>query len=104
MVTIEKSSGNLYADLGSRDADAMLLKAQLAMRIAALMKKQALTQVQAAALFGMPQPKVSALLRGQFRGISEEKMMRCLLALGQDVRIVVKPARAGRRGGLSVGA
>jgi len=42
---------------------------------------------------GLPQAKVSQMLRGQFRGISEDRMMRCLTALGQDVQIVVKPAR-----------
>jgi hypothetical protein len=44
------------------------------------------------------------MLNGRFRGISEEKMMRCLLALGQNVQIVVKPARKGKAGSLSVAA
>ena len=102
MIEIEKGSTNVYADLGRADADAMLVKAQLASKIADLMKRERLTQVEAAELFGMPQPKVSAMLNGRFRGISEEKMMRCLLALGQHVQIVVKPARKGKRGSLSV--
>ena len=82
----------------------MLVKAQLATKIAELMKRRRMTQVQAASLFAMPQPKVSAMLRGQFRGISEDKMMRCLLALGQNVQIVVKPARKGHSGALLVAA
>lgn len=104
MIEIEKGSTNVYADLGRADADAMLVKAQLARKIGDLMKRRRLTQVEAAELFGMPQPKVSAMLNGRFRGISEEKMMRCLLALGQNVQIVVKPARKGKRGSLSVAA
>ena len=47
---------------------------------------------------------VSAMLNGRFRGISEERLMRCLLALGQNVQIVVKPARKGKAGSLSVAA
>jgi predicted XRE-type DNA-binding protein len=104
MIEIEKGSTNVYADLGRADADAMLVKAQLASKIADLLKRRRLTQMEAAELFGMPQPKVSAMLNGRFRGISEEKMMRCLLALGQNVRIVVKPARKGKAGSLSVAA
>ncbi len=104
MTKIHEGSSNVYADLGRADADEMLVKAQLASKIAALMSRRHLTQVQASRLFGMPQPKVSAMLRGQFRGISEEKMMRCLLALGQHVEIVVKPARKGQAGRLSVAA
>lgn len=104
MVDVEKGSKNVYADLGRADADAMLVKAQLASKIADIMKRRRLTQTEAAELFGMPQPKVSAMLNGRFRGISEEKMMRCLLALGQNVQIVVKPARKGKAGSLSVAA
>jgi predicted XRE-type DNA-binding protein len=104
MIEIEKGSTNVYKDLGHADADSMLVKAQLASKIAELIKRRHLTQVDAAGLFGMPQPKVSAMLNGRFRGISEEKMMRCLLALGQNVQIVVKPARKGKAGTLSVAA
>jgi predicted XRE-type DNA-binding protein len=104
MIEIEKGTTNVYADLGDADADAMLVKAQLAIKITALMKRRAMTQIQASKLFGMPQPKVSAMLNGQFRGISEDKMMRCLVALGQTVQIVVKPARRGASGSLSVAA
>jgi len=104
MIEIEKGSTNVYADLGRANADAMLVKAQLASKIADLIKRRHLTQMEAAGLFGMPQPKVSAMLNGRFRGISEERLMRCLLALGQNVQIVVKPARKGKAGSLSVAA
>jgi predicted XRE-type DNA-binding protein len=82
----------------------MLVKAQLASKIADTMKRRRLTQMAAAERFGIPQPKVSAMLNGRFRGISEQKMMRCLLALGQNVQIVVKPGRKGKAGSLSVAA
>jgi len=104
MIEIENGSTNVYADLGRADADAMLVKAQLASKIADLITRRRLTQMEAAGLFGMPQPKVSAMLNGRFRGISEERLMRCLLALGQNVQIVVKPARKGKAGSLSVAA
>jgi predicted XRE-type DNA-binding protein len=101
---IEVGSGNVYRDLGVPDAERMLVKAQLATKIGDLVKRRRLTQVEAARLFGMTQPKISAMLRGQFRGISEEKMMHCLVALGQNVQIVVKPATRGKVAGLSVAA
>lgn len=104
MIKMHKGSTNVYADLGRPDADEMLLKAQLADKIGALMKRRRMTQTQAAKLFRMPQPKISAMLRGQFRGISEDRMMRCLTALGQNVQIVVRPAREGTAGVLSVAA
>ena len=92
-IAIEKSSGNVYADLGLADAQEMLIKAKLASKIGEIIQRQNLTQQQAATLLAMPQPKVSLLLRGQFRGISEAKMLECLARLGRDIDIVVKPAR-----------
>ncbi len=95
---IEASIGNVYADLGIADAQEMLVKAQLAAAIGNIIKSRRLTQSDAAKLLGMTQPKLSNLLRGQFRGISEAKMMECLTRLGRDVEIVVgKPRRTPGR-------
>jgi predicted XRE-type DNA-binding protein len=91
----ERGSTNVYADLGVPDPDEMLVKAQLATKIGEIIKRRRLTQVEAAEIVGMQQPKLSGLLRGQFRGISETKMMNCLVRLGRDVKIVVGPARRG---------
>ena len=77
-IAIEKSSGNVYADLGLADAQEMLVKAKLASKIGEIIQRQNLTQQQAALLLAMQQPKVSLLLQGQFRGISESKMLECL--------------------------
>jgi len=93
----ERGSTNVYADLDDPDANGMLVKAQLATRIGAIIKRRRLTQSEAAAIIDMPQPKLSGMLRGQFRGISETKMLNCLTRLGRDVKIVVGPAR--RRAG-----
>ena len=91
-IAIEKGSGNVYADLGLANAQEMLIKAKLASKIGEIIQRQNLMQQQAAQLLAMPQPKVSLLLRGQFRGISEAKMLECLARLGRDIDIVVKPA------------
>ncbi len=104
MIKFDEGSTNVYADLGRTDAGEMLVKAQLVTKIREIIKRRHLTQSAAAQLLGMPQPRVSKMLRGQFRGISEDRLMRCLAALGQDVQIVVKPARRGGMGSLSVAA
>ena len=60
---------NIYADLGLADSEDMLIKAQLVAKIAEIITKRGLTQEQAAEILGLTQPKVSRLLKGQFRGI-----------------------------------
>ncbi len=98
---IKKTKGrmNVYADLGIADADEMLVKAQLAMKIAEIIKHRKLTQTQASSLLGMTQPKLSNRLRGRFRGISQAKMPECMTLLGRDVQIVVKPVSRSRKTG-----
>ncbi len=98
-VEIKLGTGNVYADLGYADADEMLIKAQLVAKIAKVIKRKSLTQTQAAELLGMPQPKLSNLLRGRFRGFSERRLMDCLTKLGRDVQIVVKATPSSRKNG-----
>jgi len=99
MIEIEEGTGNIYQDLGVPDAEQMRVKAALAAKIGVIIKHRHLTQTQAAELLGMTQPKLSCLLRGQFRGISESKMIDCLNRLGRDVEIVVRrPSRATKEG------
>ncbi len=99
MSKIERGSTNVYADLGMADAEEMLVKAQLATKIGDIIRRRKLTQIQAAELLGITQPKLSGLLRGQFRGVSETKMLECLTRLGRDVKIVVKAAPRSRTEG-----
>jgi predicted XRE-type DNA-binding protein len=103
MNDIIKGSANIFEDLGLPDAAEMQVKATLAAKIGEILKHRHLTQVQAAEILGMPQPKLSNMLRGQFRGISEAKMLECMNLLGRDVQIVVrKPSRSKTTGRTSV--
>jgi predicted XRE-type DNA-binding protein len=87
------SGGNVFADIGVTNAEEHLIKAQLVFKVDALMKARGLKQAEAARLFGVRQPDVSKMLRGEFRQFSVERLLRFLVALGQDVEIVVRPPR-----------
>lgn len=99
MAKIEKSSGNVYKDLRLANPEQMFIKATLAAKIGEILAQRGLTQLEAAKLLGIPQPKISALLRGQFRGISEAKMLECLNRLGRDIDIVVRRSSRTRAAG-----
>ena len=99
MIEIEKGSANVYEDLGLPDAAEMQVKASLATKIGEIIKHRHLTQVQASEVLGMPQPKLSGMLRGQFRGISEAKMLEYLNRLVRDVEIVVRKPSCSRTAG-----
>ncbi len=86
-------SQNVFKDLGLPNAEEHFIKAQLVFKIDSLMKERDLKQIEAAALFGIKQPDVSKMLRGEFRHFSVERLLHFLVALDQDVEIVVKPHR-----------
>jgi predicted XRE-type DNA-binding protein len=92
----ETGSRNVFKDLGVPNADEHMVKAQLVFKIDSIMKERRLTQVEAAALFGVRQPDVSMMLRGEFRQFSVERLLRFLVALDQDVEIVVRPRRGAK--------
>lgn len=93
MIETERGSTNVYADLGLADAEEMLVKAKLAAKISEILDARGWTQQQAGQVLGIPQPKLSKMLRGQFRGISEAKMLDCLTRLGRDIQIVIGSER-----------
>jgi predicted XRE-type DNA-binding protein len=91
-----EGSGNVFADLGFADAEEMLAKAELAQKIGAILQRRRLTQVQAAEILGVDQPKISALLCGRLSRFSMERLMQFLLLLGRDVAITIKPLQRVR--------
>lgn len=93
ITTIEVGSTNVYADLGYVDAAEMQRKATLAAEIARAIKARKLTQEAAADLLGIDQAKISKITRGQFRGVSETKLLELVAKLGHDVTITVGPTK-----------
>ena len=103
-IEIERSSGNVFADLGLPGADAHMLKAEIVAQIDKVIRERRLKQVEAARLLGLSQPDVSRLLRGNFREYSLERLLRLLARLGHDVDIVIRDVNSKRTGRLRVAA
>jgi len=90
-IEIETGSGNVFADLGLPGAEKLKIKSGLVIEIARALRRLDLTQEEAGRRMGIPQPKVSAMLRSDFTNLSERKLMACLNRLGYDIEIKVKP-------------
>lgn len=89
----EVGGRNVFKDIGLPNAEEHLVKAQLVYKIDTIMKKRHMKQAEAAALFGVRQPDISKMLRGEFRQFSVERLLRFLVNLDQDVEIIVRPHR-----------
>ena len=90
----EESSGNIFADLNIPEPSLYLAKAQLANQIVTVIRERNLTQVEAADILGINQPKVSALTRGNLDGFKCDRLFKFLNLLGQDIEIVIRPQKS----------
>ncbi|XSC43540.1 helix-turn-helix domain-containing protein [Bradyrhizobium sp. RDT10] len=84
-------SGNVFADLGCANPEEELLKAKLVRELRAIIKRRKLTQTKAAAMLGLKQPDVSALVTGRVDKFSIDRLVRCLGRLDYKVDVVVRP-------------
>lgn len=99
-----KSTDNVLTDLGFDDAEELSAKAILAVKLNELIQSRGLSQIEAAAITGMTQPKVSQVARYKLQNISLERLMQALVSLDQQVEITVKPARRAHAAGITVAA
>lgn len=89
-------SGNVFADMGELRAEEALAKAGLVQKIINIIRSRHLTQVQAAELLGINQPKISTLMLGRISGFSIDRLSRFLMLLGRDVKITIKSRSRSR--------
>lgn len=87
MIEVENGSLNVYEDLRHSNAPEMQAKAILAAKIDDIIKRNHLTESQAAEIVGMPLPKFSSIFRGEFRGIGEAEMLGYLDRLSRGERL-----------------
>lgn len=93
-IEVQRSSGNVYADLRLPDAEKLKIKTGLVIEIRKAMRRLGLTQQDAAQRMGITQPKVSGMMRGDFSNLSERKLMDCLTRLGYNIEIKARPVKA----------
>lgn len=87
---VVQSCGNVFADLGLRDAEQKQIQVRLAVAINQILRARDLSQTAAARLLDINQPKVSALANYRLDGFSVERLMHFLNALDRDVEIVIR--------------
>ena len=84
---------NVFADLGLPNAEERQAKAEIAIMVEKIIDDSHLTQSDAARRMGLTQPEVSLIVRGRLKGFTLERLLQGLLALDQDVDIIVRPKR-----------
>ena len=85
------STGNVFRDLGfgEDEAENLKIRADLMIELTKLIEAQGLTQVAAAKLLGVTQPRVSDLTRGKIDRFSVDSLIEMLGHAGASVSVVV---------------
>lgn len=94
-IEFEESSGNVFADLGLKDADELYLRAALGVQVMGIIQDRGYSQKEAAKLLGVKQPEVSAILNAKFHRFSQERLINFLNKLDYKVTIQVSPHKPG---------
>jgi len=92
---VESGSGNVFADIGSRNPEEKLLRAKLLSAAQTVIKRRRLSQTEIAKITGLKQPEVSNLVNGRFTAFSADRVAKILSSLGYDVEVRLK-ARSTR--------
>lgn len=93
-IEVQRSSGNVFADLGLPDAEKLKFKSDLVIEIRSAMRRLWLKPQEAAKRMDIPQSKVSDMTRGEFSNLSERKLMDCLTRLGYNIEVKARPVKA----------
>src|ERR1700736_3960991 len=94
-IKFEEGSGNVFADLGLKDADQLLARAQIGYHVFRILKDEKLKQREIADILGIAQPDVSHLMNGHFSRFTTDKLLDFLRRLDRKVTIEVSRRRAG---------
>src|SRR5579863_6552545 len=94
-IKFEKGSGNVFADLGLKDADQLLARAQIGFHVFKILQDEKLKQREIADILGIAQPDVSHLMNGHFSRFTTDKLLNFLKRLDRKVTIEVSPHQKG---------
>ena len=94
-IEFEVSSGNVFADLGLKEADRLLARAQIGFHVFKILEEKNLKQREVASILGIAQSDVSHLMNGHFSRFTTDKLLDFLKRLGRKVTIEVSRHRKG---------
>ena len=94
-IKFEESSGNVFADLGLKDSDQLMARAQIGYYVFRILEDRKLKQREIAEILGIAQPEVSHLMNGHFSRFTTDKLLDFLKRLDQKVMIRVSRRHKG---------
>ena len=80
-----------------QQASSMRARSTLMMELESIIKERGMTQAEAAALFGVTQPRVSDLMRGKINLFSLDCLIDMATVAGLEPHVTIKKPKAARK-------
>ena len=84
---VEVGSGNVFADLGLKDADQLLGRSQIGFHVFKILEQKRLKQREIASILRIAQSDLSHLMNGHFSRFTTDKLLDFLWRLDRKVTI-----------------
>lgn len=94
-IEFEKSTGNIFADLGLDNPEELQARGMIGFHVVELLKSKEMKQRQIAELLEIKQAEVSHLLNGHFSRFTIDKLLHFLKQMNQKVTIQISPHLQG---------
>lgn len=94
-IKFEEGSGNVFADLGLKDTDQLLVRSQIGFHVFKILEGKKLKQREIAGILSIAQPDVSHLMNGHFSRFTTDKLLDFLKRLDRKVTIEVSRHHKG---------
>lgn len=90
-IDFTEGSGNVFSDLGLENAEELLAKSRLAIKILKIIKSRKLSQAKAAIILGTSQSQLSLLKSGDcLQRFTLDRLMSWLTKLDCNITVTVK--------------
>ena len=94
-IKFEVGSGNVFADLGLKDADQLMARSQIGFHVFKILEEKKLKQREIGSILGIAQSDVSHLMNGHFSRFTTDKLLDFLKRLDRKVTIEVSRHHKG---------
>src|SRR5262249_42904572 len=88
-IEMYKGSGNVFADLGLKDAEELYTRARIGFQVLTILQARQLQDSEVATLLNIEPSDASLLMRGRFHHFSVERLLSFLKKLDQEVTLLI---------------
>jgi predicted XRE-type DNA-binding protein len=96
MMRVTKGNENVFVDCGFHPAKAenLRIRSEMMIALSTYIRERNISQIRAARVMGVSQPRISDLMRGKIGSFSLDTLVNMLTSAGLKVDVHIRPGRS----------